>query len=64
MSKKGYYIKKSRVDQSLYLYIEINDFIRYIKENVKSERDTWVKFRIFEREKESEQFSHNMEISK
>jgi len=64
MSKKGYYIKKSRVDQSLFLYIELNDFIRYIKENVKNERDTWVKFRIFEREKSNDQFTHDMQIIK
>jgi len=62
--KRGYYIKKSKVDQSLFLFIELNDFIRYIKENVNNERDTWMKFRIFEREKESEKFSHNMELSK
>ena len=64
MNKRGYYIKESKVDQSLFLYIELNDFIRYIKENLKDEGNTWVKFRIFEREKESEQFSHNMELSK
>jgi hypothetical protein len=64
MSKKGYYIKKSKVDQSLFLYIELNDFIRYIKENVKNEHDTWLKFRIFEREKPNDLFSHNMELSK
>ena len=64
MEKRGYYIKKSKVDQSLYLYIEINDFIRYIKENVKNDRDTWVKFRIFEREKQSDQFTHDMQIIK
>jgi hypothetical protein len=64
MNKRGYYIKKSKVDQSLFLFIELNDFIRYIKENVKNERDTWVKFRIFEREKPNDQFSHNMELSK
>jgi hypothetical protein len=64
MSKKGYYIKKSKIDNSLFLYIELNDFIRYIKENIKNEHDTWLKFRIFEREKESEQFSHDMQIIK
>lgn len=62
MNKRGYYIKKSKVDQSLYLFIELNDFIQYIKDN-KGLSD-WVKFRIFEREKQSEQFSHNMEIVK
>ncbi len=62
MNKKGYYIKKSKVDQSLYLFIELNDFIQYIKDN-KGLSD-WVKFRIFEREKVSEQFSHNMELVK
>ena len=62
MNKRGYYIKKSKVDQSLYLFIELNDFIQYIKDN-KGLND-WVKFRIFEREKVSEQFSHNMELIK
>jgi len=62
MNKRGYYIKKSKVDQSLYLFIELNDFIKYVKEN-KGLND-WVKFRIFEREKISEQFSHNMELVK
>jgi hypothetical protein len=64
MSKKGYYIKKSKIDNSLFLYIELNDFVQYIKDNIKDNKNNWVKFRIFEREKESEQFSHNMEISK
>jgi hypothetical protein len=64
MEKRGYYIKKSKVDQSLFLFIELNDFIRYIKENVKNDRDTWVKFRIFERENESEQFTHDMQLIK
>ena len=62
MEKRGYYIKKSKVDQSLYLFIELNDFVQYIKDN-KGLSD-WVKFRIFEREKVSEQFSHNMELVK
>jgi hypothetical protein len=64
MSKKGYYIKKSKIDNSLFLYIELNDFVQYIKDNLKDNNNNWVKFRIFEREKESEQFSHNMELSK
>ena len=62
MEKRGYYIKKSKVDQSLYLFIELNDFVQYIKDN-KGLND-WIKFRIFEREKQSEQFSHNMELIK
>jgi hypothetical protein len=64
MSKKGYYIKKSKVDQSLFLYIELNDFIQYIKENSKDLNTNWLKFRIFEREKPNELFSHNMELVK
>jgi hypothetical protein len=64
MTKKGYYIKKSKVDNSLFLYIELNDFVQYVKDNIKDQSNNWVKFRIFEREKESEQFSHNMELSK
>ena len=64
MNKRGYYIKKSKIDNSIFLYIEFNDFIKYVKDNIKDETISWVKFRIFEREKESEQFSHNMEIIK
>jgi hypothetical protein len=63
MEKRGYYIKKSNKDSSLFLYIELNDFIKYVKENMKNEGNDWIKFRIFEREKPNEQFSHNMEIS-
>jgi len=62
MNKRGYYIKKSKVDQSLFLFIELNDFIRYIKDNVKDDRNNWLKFRIFEREKQSDQFSHDMQL--
>ena len=62
MNKRGYYIKKSKVDQSLYLFIELNDFIQYVKEN-KGAND-WLKFRIFERENISNQFTHNMELVK
>lgn len=62
--KRGYYIKKSSKDSSLFLYIELNDFIKYVKENKQDPQNSWVKFRIFEREKESEKFSHNMEIVK
>ena len=62
MNKRGYYIKKSKVDQSLFLFIELNDFIQYIKEN--KGNNEWLKFRIFEREKQSDQFSHNMELVK
>jgi hypothetical protein len=64
MSKKGYYIKKSKIDNSLFLYIELNDFVQYIKDNIKDNNNNWVKFRIFEREKPNELFSHNMELSK
>jgi hypothetical protein len=64
MNKRGYYIKKSNKDTSLFLYIELNDFIKYVKENMKSEGNDWVKFRIFEREKPNDSFTHNMEISK
>ena len=62
MNKRGYYIKKSKVDQSLYLFIELNDFVQYIKDNKGS--NDWLKFRIFEREKIDEKFSHNMELIK
>jgi hypothetical protein len=62
--KRGYYIKKSKVDQSLFLFIELNDFIRYVNENKQDPNNSWIKFRIFEREKITEQFSHDMQLSK
>lgn len=62
MEKRGYYIKKSKVDSSLFLFIELNDFVKYIKENKGA--NEWLKFRIFEREKIDEKFSHNMELIK
>ena len=64
MEKRGYYIKKSKVDQSLFLFIELNDFIQYIKDNKNDTNNNWVKFRIFEREKITDQFSHDMQIIK
>jgi hypothetical protein len=64
MNKRGYYIKKSKVDQSLFLFIELNDFVEYVKANIKDGSNNWVKFRIFEREKIDEKFSHNMELVK
>jgi len=64
MEKRGYYIKKSKIDNSLFLFIELNDFIQYIKDNKHDTNNNWVKFRIFEREKKNELFSHNMELSK
>ena len=62
MEKRGYYIKKSKIDNSLFLFIELNDFIQYLKEN--KGNNEWLKFRIFERENISNQFSHNMELIK
>lgn len=64
MNKKGYYIKKSKVDQSLFLFINIKDFIQYINDSTKVDQVDWLKFRIFEREKMSDQFTHNMELIK
>jgi hypothetical protein len=64
MEKRGYYIKKSKIDNSLFLFIELNDFIQYIKDNKQDPNNNWVKFRIFERENKNELFSHNMELSK
>jgi hypothetical protein len=64
MEKRGYYIKKSKIDNSLFLFIELNDFIQYIKDNKNDTNNNWVKFRIFERENKNELFTHNMELSK
>jgi hypothetical protein len=58
--KKGFYIKKGKKDQSLYLNICKDDFLLYIDSIVGS--DGWVKFRIFERDVEDTRgFTHNME---
>lgn len=58
--KKGYYFKKGK-DGSLYLNVFKPDFINYLGD---LETGTeWLKFRIFEREKEDEKgHTHNMEL--
>lgn len=59
MGKKGFYIKKGRKDQSIYLHICKADFIQYLND---ISNDEWVKFRIYERdEPDNRGFSHNME---
>lgn len=60
MAKKGFYIKKSKVDNSIYLNIYIEDFSNYIKDL--STNKGWVKFRIYEREQPDDKFTHNMEL--
>lgn len=62
MKKKGYYIKKSNKDQSIYLNVFIDDFINYIND-MKPGNKGWVKFRIYERDKQDDRgFTHNMEL--
>ena len=59
MGKKGFYIKKGKKDQSIYLHIHKVDFIQYLNDISK---DEWVKFRIYERDQpDNRGFSHNME---
>ena len=59
MGKKGFYIKKGKKDQSIYLHIHKVDFIQYLND---ISRDEWVKFRIYERDNpDNRGFSHNME---
>ena len=58
--KKGFYIKKGKRDQSIYLHIHKADFIQYLKDISK---DQWVKFRIYERDQpDTRGFTHNMEV--
>jgi hypothetical protein len=57
--KKGFYIKKGKRDESIYLHIHKTDFIQYLQDISK---DEWVKFRIYERDQpDSRGFTHNME---
>ena len=59
MSKKGFYIKKGKKDQSIYLHIHKADFVQYLHDISK---DEWVKFRIYERDNpDNRGFTHNME---
>lgn len=59
VKKKGFYIRKA-TDGSLILNIYKNDFKAFLDEL--SESEGWVKLRIYEREKESENgFKFNME---
>lgn len=58
--RKGYYFKKGK-DGSLYFNVFKPDFIKYLEE-LGSSTD-WVKFRIFERDKEDDKgHTHNMEL--
>ena len=57
--KKGFYIKKGKRDESIYLHIHKADFIQYLQDIT---ADQWVKFRIYERDQpDSRGFTHNME---
>ena len=57
--KKGYYIKKAKKDNSIYLHICKADFIDYLNA---LPGDNWVKFRIYERDHpDNRGFTHNME---
>jgi hypothetical protein len=57
--KKGFYIKKAKRDESIYLHIHKADFIQYLQE---ISNDEWVKFRIYERDNpDTRGFTHNME---
>lgn len=59
MAKKGFYIKKGKKDQSIYLHIHKADFVDYLNA---LPGDQWVKFRIYERDNpDNRGFTHNME---
>lgn len=60
MAKKGFYIKKGKRDQSIYLHIHKVDFNEYMKA---ANSDEWLKFRIYERDQpDTRGFTHNMEL--
>lgn len=60
MAKKGFYIKKGKRDQSIYLHIHKVDFNEYMKA---ANGDEWLKFRIYERDQpDTRGFTHNMEL--
>jgi len=60
MAKKGFYIKKGKRDQSIYLHIHKVDFNEYMKA---ANNDDWLKFRIYERDQpDTRGFTHNMEL--
>ena len=61
MKKKGYYIKKSIKDQSIYINIYLDDFIDYISKQ--NSNKGWIKFRLYERDIPDDRgFTHNMEL--
>lgn len=60
MKRKGFYIKKSKKDGSIYLNVFKSDFIQYIQD--RPDQDGWVKLRIFERDNVDDKgHTHNME---
>ena len=59
--KKGFYIKKGKRDESIYLHIHKSDFIAYLQQS--SADQDWLKFRIYERDTpDTRGFTHNMEL--
>lgn len=60
MANKGFYLRKSKSDNSLYLNVFISDFKAFLDTIPQS--DGWVRLRIFEKLKSDEKgFTHNME---
>lgn len=61
MSRKGFYIKKEKNNNSLILNLYINDFIKFITEN--ADDNGWINLRIYEHNKLNDKgFTHNMEL--
>ena len=60
LKRKGFYIKQSKKDGSIYLNVFKSDFIQYIQD--RPDQDGWVKLRIFERDNiDDKGHTHNME---
>lgn len=60
VANKGFYIRKSKLDDSLHLNVFVSDFKAFLEGIPQS--DGWVRLRIFERHKVDEKgFTHNME---
>jgi hypothetical protein len=59
--KKGFYIKKAKRDESIYLHVHKADFIAYLQQSNNDQE--WLKFRIYERDNpDTRGFTHNMEL--
>jgi hypothetical protein len=59
MKRKGFYIKKGKELNTLYLNLFTPDFIEYL--NSLPKVDQWVKLKIYEKKTDEKGYSYNME---